>query len=198
MVFQRIRWQSISRAALLVATFARPAHAADAIYFPAVDDVTSILVRLINAETVRIDMSAWYLTERAVSIALVNRFKAGVNVRLLGDRVALFESDPITKREFYWIASQGVPIRLRYNPTWYPDINHWKATIFAGQNAVTFGSANYTPFELAPASATNYKDETVLFTMDASIVNGFRTKFDRFWNDLRPNWVVTSPGRPTS
>ena len=35
---------------------------------------------------------------------------------------------------------------------WFPEIDHWKATIFAGQGIVTFGSANYTPFELYPTS----------------------------------------------
>src|SRR5207237_6490505 len=122
---------------------------------PALTNVTDILVQKINAETVRIDMSSWYLTEHAVSIALVNRFKAGVPVRLIGDRVAIFESDPLTRHEFYWLASQGVPIRLRYNPTWFPEIDHWKATVLSGQGLVGFGSANYTPFALAPASSTN-------------------------------------------
>ena len=73
-----------------------------------------------------------------------------------------------------------MPIRLRFNPTWYPEIDHWKATIFAGQNIVEFGSANYTPFELAPWSSTNYKDEVVLFTTISAIVNAFKTKFDRY------------------
>lgn len=155
----------------------------DQIYFPAVDNVTNILVQKINAETVRIDMSAWYLTEHAVSIALVNRFLAGVPVRLIGDRGSIFEIDPKTKDEFYWLASQGVPIRLRYNPTWYPEIDHWKATVFVGQNLVEFGSANYTPFQLAPSSSTNYDDETAMFTSDPTLVGAFKTKFDQIWND---------------
>ena len=36
----------------------------------------------INAETVRLDIGTWYLTEHAVSIAIANRFHAGVPVRL--------------------------------------------------------------------------------------------------------------------
>src|SRR4051794_33784030 len=171
------------------------ASAADQIYFAATDNITNVLVQKIKAETVRIDMSCWYLTEHAVSIALVNEFLSGVPVRLLGDRGSIFEIDPPTRKEFYWLASQGVPIRLRFNPTWYPEIDHWKATIFAGQKLVTFGSANYTPFELAPFSPTNYKDETVLFTDDPSIVNAFRTKFDRLWNDTtaEPESLVPTP-----
>ena len=32
-----------------------------------------------------------------------------------------------------------------------------------------FGSANYTPYELAPFSSTNYDDETALFTTDPTL-----------------------------
>ncbi len=167
----------------------------DTMYFPAVDNVTNVLVQRINAETVRIDMSAWYLTEHSVSIALLNRFQAGVPVRLIGDRGAIFEIDPKTKAEFYWLASYGVPIRLRYNPTWYPEIDHWKATVFVGQNLVEFGSANYTPFQLAPSSATNYSDETAWLTGDPAIVGAFKTKFDQIWNDTttEPQSVYGGP-----
>ena len=174
---------------------ATTAAAADRMYFAATDNITDVLVQKINAETVRVDMSCWYLTEHSISIALVNKFKAGVPVRLIGDRGSIFEIDPLTRNEFYWLASQGVPIRLRFNPTWYPEIDHWKATIFAGQNLVSFGSANYTPFELAPWSPTNYKDESVLLTDDPSIVNAFKTKFDRIWNDTtaEPQSLIPSP-----
>jgi PLD-like domain len=185
---------AILAAALLLAS-AAPLAAADQIYFPAVDNVTNVLIQKINAETVRIDMSCWYLTEHAISIALINRFKAGVPVRLIGDRGSIFEIDPITKSEFYWLANQGLPIRLRFNPTWFPEIDHMKATVFVGQNLVSFGSANYTPFELAPASATNYKDESVLFSDDSAIVNAFKTRFDQLWNDTtpEPNSLVPQP-----
>jgi hypothetical protein len=173
-----------SLVALLCATAAQPASAQEErMYFPAVDNVTQVLVEKINAETVRIDMSAWYLTEGLIVNALLARHQAGVPIRLIGDRGSIFEIDVHTKNAFYRLANAGVPIRLRFHPTWYPEIAHWKATIFAGQNLVTFGSANYTPFELAPASATNYKDETVLFTDDAALVGAFKTKFDQMWND---------------
>src|SRR3954468_4915856 len=166
----------------IVSAFAGTRAAADdRIYFSAVDNVTDVLVQQINAETVRLDISSWYLSEHSISIAIANRFAAGVPVRLIGDRGSIFEADPHTKSEFYWLASQGVPIRLRFNPTWFPEINHWKAAIFVGQNIVAFGSANFAPTELAPASATNYDDETVLFSDDAALVNAFKTKFDVMW-----------------
>ena len=122
------------------ASAAPSAHAADQVYFSANTNVTNILVNYINQENVRLDISSWYLSEHSISIAVANRFNAGVKVRIIGDRGAIFEADPHTKAEFYWLASQGVPIRLRFNPTWFPEIDHWKAAIFVGQNVVEFGS----------------------------------------------------------
>jgi len=180
-----------------VATLATAPHAAadDRIYFSATDNVTSVLVQTINNERVRLDISTWYLSEHAISIAIANRFAAGVPVRIIGDRAAPFENDAHTKTELYWLASQGVPIRMRFNPTWYPELDHWKAAIFVGQNIVEFGSGNFAPTELAPVNATNYCDETELFTDDPALVNAFKTKFDVMWNDTtnEPQSLTTAP-----
>jgi regulation of enolase protein 1 (concanavalin A-like superfamily) len=181
---------------LLVLGPARPVAAADQIYFSAVDDVAAQLVQRINAETVRIDMSAWYLTDSTVYTALLNRYHAGVQVRLIGDRGSIFEIDAATRNTFYYLASQGMPIRLRYNPTWYPEIDHWKATIFVGQNLVAFGSPNYTTYELTPFSSTNFKDELTLFTTDSSIVGAFKTKFDKLWHDTDAEPESLIPSAP--
>ncbi|HEY7292796.1 MAG TPA: phospholipase D-like domain-containing protein [Vicinamibacterales bacterium] len=155
-------------------------------WFPAVENVAGELIRRINAETVRLDISMWYLTEHSVSIAIANRFRAGVPVRLVGDRNAIFEIDPKTKAEFYYLANAGVPIRLRFNPTWFPEIDHMKMAIFVGQNVVEFGSANWDTFSIIPFSSTNFNDETAFFTDDPAIVGAFKTQFDRLWNDTTP------------
>src|SRR5499427_8147381 len=113
--------------AACAALIARPAAAADQVYFSSTSNVTNVLVQYINQENVRLDISSWYLSEHAISIAIANRFNAGVKVRIIGDRGSIFEADPHTKAEFYWLANQGIPIRLRFNPTWFPEIDHWKA-----------------------------------------------------------------------
>src|SRR5215510_6516532 len=182
--------------ALLLLAPATPVAAADHMYFAATDNITNVIVQQINAETVRVDISCWYLTEHAISIALINKFNSGVPVRLIGDRGSIFEIDRLTKQEFYWLANQGLPIRLRVNPDWYPEIDHWKVSIFVGQGQAMFGSANYTPFELAPVSSTNYKDETILLTDDSAIVNALKTKFDQFWNDTTPEPESLVPSPP--
>ena len=171
------------------------AAAQEKMYFPAIDNVRAVLIKHIRAETVRIDMSAWYLTDGELVNALILRHQQGIPIRLIGDRGATFEIDPHTKSAFYRLANAGVPIRLRVNPTWYPEIVHWKTMIFVGQNLVEFGSANFTPFELAPVSATSYKDETALLTNDPVLVNAFKTQFDRMWNDTtrEPRSLIAQP-----
>ena len=172
----------LSAALVVAALAATPAAGQDQIRFPATQNVASELISLINAESVRIDVSVVLLNDRTVTQALVNRHKAGLPVRLIGDSYSIFENSS-TRAEFYWLASQGLPIRLRYHPNWYPEVAHWKATIFAGQQKVVFGSTNYTVDELKPASSTNYTDGAVLLTSDLELVNAFKSQFDRMWND---------------
>jgi regulation of enolase protein 1 (concanavalin A-like superfamily) len=171
----------------LCITAASTAEARDDIYFSATTDIKAKLLEKIYAEppTGRIDISIWHLTEAEITQALINRFNEGLQIRVIGDRAELFELNAVSKNEFYKLANAGVPIRVRVNPTWFPEINHWKVSIFAEQGYVAFGSANYTPFELAPVSSTNYKDETVLFTSDPVIVGAIKTKFDQIWNDTK-------------
>ncbi len=159
------------------------ASAQEAFLFPAIDDARSAIVDRVKTEPARLDIATWYLTDRLITSAIVQKFRAGVPVRIIGDRVSIFEIDAATRREFEYLASNGVPVRLRYRPTNFPSIMHWKCGIFVGQNLVEFGSANWTPFELARASPTNFKDETVMFTSDPALVNAFKTRFDQMWAD---------------
>jgi len=195
------RWASraILAIALTLAASSRASAQCQAprMWFPAVENVANELICRINVETVRIDISIWYLTERSVTQAILNRFAAGVPVRLVGDRGSIFEIDPNTKAEFYYLANAGVPIRLRFNPTNFPEIDHMKLAIFVGQNVVEFGSANWDTFSIIPFSSTNYNDETALFTDDPALVGAFKTRFDRLWNDTtREPESIYSPGPP--
>jgi phosphatidylserine/phosphatidylglycerophosphate/cardiolipin synthase-like enzyme len=172
-------------AVALACVVALPAAAQDQVYFTATTDVAARLIERINAENVRIDMAVSALTHQGIADALTQRFEAGVGVRLIADQYSIFEADTSRRETIYRLASRGIPIRVRYNPTWYPELVHWKATIFAGQNIVSFGTSNYTPVELAPQSSGAYSDGSVIFTSDAALVNAFRTQFDRMWNDTQ-------------
>lgn len=130
----------------------------DALYFTAVQDARQPILNLIAAETVRIDVAAWWFTDRVVSDALVRRHHAGVTVRFIGDASAY--PDANTKAQIDYLASQGVPIRLR-SPTGIGGILHWKCGIFAAQRKVVFGSANWTVYSLHPYGVHSRRREAV-------------------------------------
>jgi phosphatidylserine/phosphatidylglycerophosphate/cardiolipin synthase-like enzyme len=151
--------------------------------FPAVENAQAVLLDKIRSEQVRLDVAVWLLVDGEITQAIINKHVSGVPVRVLGDRVSIFESDPNTRASFEQLARAGVPIRLRYEPPWFPEIMHWKAGLFIGQGVVEFGSANWTTFELVYLSATDFKDETAFFTDDPAIFGAMLTQFDRFWAD---------------
>src|SRR5437762_472729 len=82
----------------------RSTDAADQINFSAVENVTNLIIQRIGNETGRLDISAWYLTEHSISVAIANRWALGVPVRLIGDRSAIFDIDQSTRNEFFWLA----------------------------------------------------------------------------------------------
>jgi phosphatidylserine/phosphatidylglycerophosphate/cardiolipin synthase-like enzyme len=184
------RFRTCGLSGILGITFlcvtATAATAQERIYFPAHDNYEAQLVAKINAENVRLDIAVWLLDDGSVTTAIINRWNAGVPVRVIGDRAGIFESDPHTRASFERLAKAGVPIRLRYYPTSFPEIMHWKYGGFVGQGYASIGSGNWTSFELAPVSSTNFKDEIELLTNDPVIVNALLTKFDRMWVDQTP------------
>jgi Carbohydrate binding module (family 6)/PLD-like domain len=172
---------SVWSALLFLTLGTLPAAAQERVMLTAVDDALAALLEKIRNEDERLDIGMWLLNDGDVVQAIIDRHRALVPVRVLGDRVSIFEGDEHTRASFLKLANAGVPIRIRYEPTDFPEILHWKAGIFVGQNTVEFGSANWTTFELAPWTSTNFKDETAMFTNDAEIFQAFLTKFEDFW-----------------
>src|SRR5690349_2774952 len=72
---------------------------------------------------------------------------------------------------------------------------HWKYGGFTGQGGAFIGSGNWTSFELYPFSATNFKDETEMYTNDPTIVKALRYKIDLMWADVtdEPEAQVKAP-----
>ena len=176
-------WLQVALVATIVSSFTTRAVAQERIYFSSHENAEAQIVARINAETVRLDIGAWLLNDGNILNAILNRQAAHVPIRILGDRASIFESDPNTRASFEKLANAGVPIRLRYNPRDFPEIMHWKCGIYVGQGEATIGSGNWTSFELKPTSTTNFKDESVMVTDDAAIVQALMTKFDQFWAD---------------
>ena len=109
--------------------------------------------------------------------AIINRWNAGVKVRLLVDP-RCDENHVTCTAALDKFKAAGVPMRYRATS----GILHWKMMLFAGQGQVEFSGANYNPFEFVPATPyVNYTDEIIFFSNDNPIVQSFMTKFDDLW-----------------
>lgn len=146
---------------------------------PSWQDCRTPLLNLINGETVGIDVAFWFMQDARYETAILNRWYAGVPVRLLVDPRAnpTYDGNAQIIADF---AAAGIPIRYRTAS----GILHWKMMLFAGQNVVEFDGANYSPTAFIYQSPySDYEDESIFFSDDPSVVNSFRSKYDDLWQD---------------
>jgi regulation of enolase protein 1 (concanavalin A-like superfamily) len=165
--------------AAVVAGGATTARAAERLCDPAYEDCRAPLLNYIKNETVGIDVAFWFMQDTRYQTAIINRWKAGVPVRILVDPRAnptyVGNADVIAA-----FASAGIPMRYRTAS----GILHWKTMLFAGQGVVEFDGANYSPTAFVyQAPYSDYEDESIYFSDDPSIVNSFKTKYDDLWLD---------------
>src|ERR1051326_8243195 len=171
----------LAPALLLMPPVASEARAGHRLCDPGLEDCRAVLVDYIRKETAGIDVGFWFMEDPTYSYELIQRWKAGVPVRVLMDTRAN-ASTPNNVLRLAELASAGIPMRERYSG-W---ILHWKMMLFAGQSTVEFSGANFSANAWAPMTATpleNFIDESIFFTDKPSIVNSFRTKFDDLWID---------------
>jgi hypothetical protein len=158
-----------------------PSAAQDRLCDPGNEDCRAILINYIRNETVAIDVAFWFMEDARYTNELIQRWRAGVPVRVLVDPRA-DSSYPLNAQRLAELQSGGLPMRKRL--TSY--ILHWKMMLFHGQNVVEFSGANYSADAWRPTNGTpyeNYTDEAIYFTSDTAIVNSFRTQFDNQWVD---------------
>ena len=162
--------------------YARPAHAQvlgpqERLCDPSFQDCRADLLKYINQETVGIDAGFWLMDDDRYATALINRFNAGVPVRILMDPRCVTEHvqcQPIVDK----LKAAGLPMRNRTGS----GILHWKMMLFAGQGQLEFAGANFAPFEFVPSTPyVNYTDEVIFYTNTQSLVNSFMRKFDDLW-----------------
>jgi phosphatidylserine/phosphatidylglycerophosphate/cardiolipin synthase-like enzyme/regulation of enolase protein 1 (concanavalin A-like superfamily) len=169
----------IALAALFVGLGAGRALALEQLCDSSFENCRTRLISLIQNENVEIDVGLWFMEDARYSNAIVARWQAGVPVRILMDPRAN-ATNPFNGQTMTQLANAGIPMRKRIAS----GIEHWKMMLFAGQNTVYFGSANFSDIAFVPIQPyVNYVDETVYFTDDASVVQSFMTKFDDAWTD---------------
>ena len=148
---------------------------------PAFEDCRTPLWQLIDAETQGIDVAFWFMQDSSYATKLVNKFKAGVPVRVIVDPRA----NPTyagNEAVLDMLKAAGIPMRFKIGD----GIVHWKMMLFVGQNKLEFSGGNYSSnFFVPDAPNSNYIDEGIYFTNDPSLINSFKTKYDDVWTDTK-------------
>jgi hypothetical protein len=164
---------------VIVAGAARTAQASERLCDPSFESCRDEVLTLISQETVGIDVAFWFMDDSRYASAIIRRWQAGVPVRILVDpRGDAGHPSNATVRQ--QLQTAGIPMRKRTAS----GILHWKTMLFAGQNIVEFGGANYSPYEYVPITPyVNYTDEAILFSDDPAVVDSFKTKWDDLWTD---------------
>ncbi|MFL6212262.1 MAG: IPT/TIG domain-containing protein [Blastocatellia bacterium] len=160
-----------------------PVRAQERLCDPSFEDCRQPLWTLIDAETQGIDIAFWYISDASIVNKLISRAQAGVRLRVIVDPRAN-PSQPSNAQYLNQIQAAGIPMRYKSSPFDSGGILHMKMALFAGQNKVEFGSANYSPYSLTTSQPlVDYTLNAVYFTDDAAIVNSFKTQFDNLWTD---------------
>src|SRR4026207_1850718 len=145
----------------------------------AFEDCRTPLWQLIDAETQGIDVAFWFMQDDSYATKLINKFKAGVPVRVLVDPRA----NPTyagNEEVLNMLKDAGIPMRYKLTD----GILHWKLMLFVGQNKLEFSGANYSGnFFVPDAPNVNYFDEAIYFTNDNSLIRSFKTKYDDVWTN---------------
>ena len=150
---------------------------------PAYENCRTPIIELIRNETVGIDVGFWFMEDTRYATELIRKHQAGVPVRVVFDRRSWSQFGyEGARRPIEIMAEAGIPIREK---TGGAGIFHFKTMIFAGQNVVEFSGANYSDEAFVYHEPyTNYIDEVIMFSGEASIVNSFKTRFDDVWTDV--------------
>ena len=153
--------------------------AAERLCDPSFENCRTPLLTLIANERAKIDVAFDEMEDSVIADALINRFKAGVPVRVIADarRNSVSPQNGVILQK---LAAAGIPIRVRSVGA----TMHWKFMLFVGQETLEFGAANFSVEYFIPVQAyKNYTDEAIYFTDDDPIVDSFKTRMDDAWMD---------------
>ena len=158
---------------------ATPARAVDRLCDPAYEDCRAILINYIRAETQSIDVGFWFMEDARYTTELINRFNAGVKVRVIMD-VRANDTNLYNAQRLAELQAAGIPMRRRTAS----GIMHYKLMLFGGQGIVEFSGANFSADAWVYTTPyVNYVDESAYFTDNASFVHSFMTKYDDLWTN---------------
>jgi hypothetical protein len=152
--------------------------------FPPGQSYANRAVSRYNAETQKIDVQMYRITDRRHSDAMIAAFtNRHIPVRLYTDT---FEYRNVTRLWHAWNVDRmwlaGIPIKV---PA-HAGINHQKTVLLYGQAMTIFGSSNWTSASDASQAEHNY------FTRKQWFFQWFVDQFERKWNNTNPSGVAES------
>jgi phosphatidylserine/phosphatidylglycerophosphate/cardiolipin synthase-like enzyme len=163
-------------AATVVLAAAPRADAADRFCDATYENCRTPLLDLIRNERMGIDVAFWFMSDTRYATALIERWRAGVPVRVIMDTEA--NASYSNETSLQWLRDAGIPMLEKTAG----GIVHWKMMLFAGQNVVEFSGAIFSPNAFVPAQPyVNFVDEVIVFSDDPSIVNSFKRRYDDVW-----------------
>ncbi|MFN2405794.1 MAG: phospholipase D-like domain-containing protein, partial [Pyrinomonadaceae bacterium] len=154
-------------------------------------DYISRTQQRINAETQKIDVIMYRITNQAFSDMSIAAVKRGVPMRLI------HEPDEYRNPARQWdswnvdrMYMAGVQIKMRK----HLGLNHQKSVLLYGQGMTIFGSSNWT------GPSGNFQLEHNYFTTKAWFFDWFRNQFERKWNSPTENetFVPLPPQTPVN
>jgi cardiolipin hydrolase len=149
-------------------------------FFTPQDNITSIFISMIDAETKSIDGAIYMFTDKKIAQAFVNAKNRGVDVQLILDQISMTACG---KGKF--LQENGVPVFVHRTEGFNPytmALMHHKFFIFGcnkdQKSLLWTGSWNCT------LRGTAHNDENVMVLDDAQMIAGYRGCFTRLQNRL--------------
>jgi phosphatidylserine/phosphatidylglycerophosphate/cardiolipin synthase-like enzyme len=157
------------------------------------EDCVRVLLGYLQSETEAIDMAIYHLYDRRITDLLVAKQRAGVRVRVVGDRHAYTSKAP-QQRELNYLASNGVAVQINR----HRGLMHHKMTIMHGLGLLQHGSMTYTAAASrkvfnGSTGRLEWLDEAAFFTTNARAVARFKERFERMWQNSGPGQQTFQP-----
>ncbi len=165
--------------------------------FPAAESYRNRAIAAYDAETIRIDVSMFRITDRTHTDAIIRAVNRGIPVRLLTDETEYRNDQRLWHAwnvDRMYMAGEvararGLPgIDLHFDA--HQNVMHQKTVLLYSQGLSIFGSSNWTSPSAGGSSGS--QDENNYFTTRVPFFNWFVDQFERKWNNTNPVGVIES------
>ena len=145
-----------------------------------------------NAETQKIDVIMYRITDRSHTDAIIAAANRGIPVRLISEPLQYRTDGRSEVRPLHswnvdslYMAGLGLPPgRIQIKHRKHAGLNHQKSVILYGQQMIINGSSNWSE------ASSDSQEEHNLFTKEPWMFQWFTDQFDRKWNNKAPTGVL--------